>query len=493
MKEAGFDGVLIHAGHGWLLHQFLSARTNLRRDEFGGSLENRAKFPISLIKKVREKLGKDFIIEIRVSGSEVVPGGMDVEETAEFCRMVEPYADIIHVSVGLYRNPVLSGQFSSMYQPRALNADMAAVIKKNVKIPVAVVGGIMDPILADSIIAEGKCDIVALARPATAEPNFANKVASNRYDDITQCIRCYKCFPGELEDNLDKLDSLFGCTVNPNAFFYDEALLNRQTKVKKHVLVIGGGVAGMEAAITAHDKGHDVTLLEEDNKLGGLVNFADNDVYKTDLKKFKDLLVKRVQSRKINVVLGKEFTKEAIAGYKADAIVIAIGSKPVIPPIKGIENAVHALDIYNNPAFIRGNEIIVVGGGLVGCETGLNMAKTGKKVTIIEMQDNVAPDSYPMHRVGLIHEMDTLLEYRTGLKCTEIFKDGIEVLNKEGKKERLISHGVIFALGMKALSDEAEKIKSCAAGLETYIVGDCVKAAKVFDAVRQAFIAGLSV
>lgn len=492
IKVIGFDGVMIHAGHGWLIHQFLSARTNKRTDEYGGSLENRAKFPIRLIRTVREEMGKDFILEVRVSGDERTAGGMGVEETAEFCKMIEPYVDIIHVSVGLYRDPVLSGQFSSMYQPHALNADMAALIKKAVKIPVAVVGGINTADIAEKLLEEGKCDLVALARPLTADPDFANKVAAGEGDDITPCIRCYKCFAGPLEENLDTLAETFGCTVNPNAYFYDTELLNRKADSPKNVLVIGGGIAGMEAAVVAHDKGHRVTLIEKTGKLGGLLNFADTDAYKRDLGYFKELLVRRVNNREIKVVCNKEFKADDVKEYKADAVIIAVGSIPIVPNIPGIENAIQALEVYDDINKI-GKNVVVVGGGLVGCETGLHLAKNGRNVTVIEMLDEVAADSYMMHRIALIHEMDKMLAYRTGLKCTEMQKDGIAVEDKSGKKEMLAADTVVFALGMKGLCDKVEKIERSLPGVQVFKIGDCVKAAKVYDAVKQAFIAGLSI
>lgn len=492
MKEVGFDGVMIHAGHGWLLHQFLSARINKRKDGYGGSLENRAKFPVQLIKTVREEMGQDFILEVRVSGDEKTEGGMGIDETASFCKLIEPYTDIIHVSVGLYRDPILSGQFSSLYQPHGLNADMAAAVKKAVDIPVAVVGGITSPELAEKLLQEGKCDLVAFGRPLTADPNFANKVISGAADDISKCIRCYKCFPGPLEDNLDQLDTIFGCTVNPDAFFYDTELLNRKIESPKNVLVIGGGIAGMEAAVTAHDRGHKVTLLEKTGQLGGLLKFADTDAYKKDLGEFKDLLVRRVNNRELRVVLNREFTPADLQEYNTDVVIIAIGSEPIVPRIAGIENAVQALDVYNDINKI-GKNVVVVGGGLVGCETGLHLAKNGRNVTIVEMQDKAAPDSYVMHRIALIHEMDQMLKYRTGLKCTEILKDGVNVEDGNGMKELIPCDSVVFALGMKGFCDEAEELEKALLGAETYRIGDCVKASKVYDAVRQAYIAGLSI
>jgi len=492
MKAAGFDGVMIHAGHGWLLHQFLSARTNKRADEYGGSLDNRAKFPIALIEKVRKAMGKDFIIEIRVSGDECMENGMEIGEITEFCKMIEVYVDIIHVSIGLYRNPVLSGQFSSMFAPHGLNADLSAAIKKAVSIPVAVVGGITSPALAEKLIIQEKCDFVALARQLTADPEFALKSSAGQEDDIAQCLRCYKCFPGPLEDNIDDLASLFGCTVNPAAFYYDETVLNSKPEASRKVLVVGGGVAGMEAAIVAADRGHTVTLVEKSHSLGGLLKFADNDVHKKELGAFKDLLVRRVLRRDIDVRLGQEFHTEDVASFGADAVILAVGSTPVEPPIRGIENAKKALAVYDDISKI-GQRVVMVGGGLVGCEVGLHLAEHEKEITIIEMGDKVSPDSYPMHRVALVHEMDRLLKYKTGVTCTSIASNGVTVIDIDNNEEFIPADTVIYALGMRANAESAKYLRAAAGNVSVYEIGDCVRASKVFEAVREGFVAAMSI
>lgn len=493
MKEAGMDGVMIHAGHGWLLHQFLSSRTNHRTDEYGGSLENRARFPLALIKTVREEMGKDFIIEIRVSGEECMENGMGIEETVEFCKLAQKYADLIHMSVGVYRNPILSGEFSSLFQKHGLNADMAEAVKKAVSIPVVVVGGINSPVLAEELISQGKCDFVALARQLTADPDFAKKAETDRETDITPCLRCFKCFLGPLEGvDIKEMPNLFGCTVNPSEFFYDFDLLNSKPEGSRNVLIIGGGVAGMQAAITAHDRGHKVTIIEKSDKLGGLLFFTDTDNYKTDLRDFKDLLIRRIKERNINVILNKEFTSEDVKSFGADTVILALGSSPIVPPINGIKNAMQALDAYRDISKV-GKKVIMVGGGLVGCETGLNLAKEGRDVTIIEMGDKVAPDSYLMHRVGLINEMEQLVKVMTNTKCTKITPNSITALDQSGKEITLKADTVIYALGMKANRPETQTLHDSIKNIPVYEIGDCVKAAKVYEATRQAFVAAMSI
>jgi 2,4-dienoyl-CoA reductase-like NADH-dependent reductase (Old Yellow Enzyme family)/thioredoxin reductase len=493
MQEAGTDGVMIHVGHGWLLHQFLSSRTNHRTDEYGGSLENRARFPLALIKAVREAMGKDFIIEIRVSGEECMENGMGILETVEFCKMAEPYVDLIHMSIGVYRNPILSGEFSSLFHKHGLNAELSAELKKAVKVPVVVVGGINSPELAEELITEGKCDFVALGRQVTADPDFAKKALEGRESDINPCLRCFKCFPGPLEGvEISEMPNIFGCTVNPTEFFYDLDFLNKQPEGVRNVLVVGGGVAGMQAAITAYDRGHKVTLIEKEDKLGGLLFFTDHDYYKTDLRDFKNLLIRRVTERDIKIIYNKVFSPEDIAACDADAIILAVGSSPITPKVKGIDTAMKALDAYRDVSKV-GKKVIMVGGGLVGCETALNLAKAGREVTILEMGDKVSPDSYPMHRIGLLHEMEQQVSVLTNTKCTEIGPNQVKAVEENGKELILEADTVIYALGMTANSAEAQALEGAVKDVSVFKIGDCVKASKVYDAIRQAFVAAMSI
>jgi 2,4-dienoyl-CoA reductase-like NADH-dependent reductase (Old Yellow Enzyme family)/thioredoxin reductase len=492
MRRAGFDGVMIHAGHGWLLNQFLSARTNQRNDQYGGSLENRARFPLDVIRTVREELGTKFLIEIRVSGDERVDGGMGVEEVAQFCCMAEDVIDLVHVSVGLYRDPILSGQFSSVFDPHGLNADLSEFIKKRVSVPVVLVGGINSPEQAEQLVAEGKCDLVALGRQLTADPAFANKAQNGREDDIAPCVRCYRCFPGPLEDVIDDLSTLFGCSVNPEAFYFDESVLGRIPTKSRRVLVIGGGVAGMEAAVVAADRGHDVTLVERSEKLGGQLVFAETDAYKGDLGKFKDILIRRVTSRPIKTMLNTVATASSIRDFRADAVILAIGAQPIIPPIPGIEKAIKALDVYRSIAAI-GHRVIMIGGGLVGCEVGVHLAKNGRDVTIIEMRDEVAVDSYRMHRIGLLREMDRMVTCRTGLTCVAVTEEGIEVVNRSKTREFIAADTVVYAVGMKPDRKMIEELRNLLGTMPVYEIGDCSSVGKVYDAVRQAFVVAMSI
>ena len=287
MQTAGFDGVLVHAGHGWLFSQFLSPLWNKRTDRYGGSLENRARFPIAVFEAIRDAAGPAFLLEARISGRDGVAGGIEPDDVGRFVHMLEGLVDSVHISSGIYNDPVVTKQFSSMYAPHGCNVDMAAVVKSYTSMPVGVVGGINSPELAEEILAQGKADYVVMARQMIADPELPNKALAGREREIRRCIRCFKCFPGSPEagyegpdDGESMMMKVGSCTINPKANLpvaIDD--MPKPTGVRR-VLVIGGGVAGMQAAITAADRGHRVTLVERSPALGGILKFTDVDLDK---------------------------------------------------------------------------------------------------------------------------------------------------------------------------------------------------------------------
>lgn len=490
MRAAGYEGVMVHAGHGWLLHQFLSPLHNHRTDEYGGSMENRARFPLELFKALREAMGDDFLIEMRISGEECQEGGTTAEDMAQFCAMVQDYIDIVHVSVGTYRNPILSGEFSSLYQPHGLNAPAAKVIKAAVKIPVALVGGINSPEQGEQLLADGVCDLISLGRQLTADPDFPNKVMEGREDDIAKCIRCFRCFAGPLEGVIEDPTSMFGCSVNPKAFFFDREVLDSKPAASRKVLIIGGGIAGMQAALTAAERGHQVTLCEKSHQLGGLLHFADTDRYKVDLGAFLDLMITRVNNSNVTVKLNCEVKPEDIAAYGADAVIVAVGSHPLTPDIPGIEHTVRAIDVYGKEDTL-GQSVVMLGGGLVGCEVGLHLAKLGKKVTVLKRSEKLAPDGYAMHRLGMLDEMSRMLQAHTGVTPTEIGKGFVTTVDAEGNTKVWSADSIVNAMGMAP--NPSEDLVKAAGNAKVAVIGDCNGAFKVYDCVLQAFTAAMNI
>lgn len=479
-KRVGFDMCMIHGGHGWLLAQYLSPLFNKRTDRFGGSLENRARFPVMVIDRIRQKCGDDFLIELRISADEEIEGGCTLEEMVEFCRMIEDKVDIIHASVGTPLDPNCR-TFSSIYEANGCNVHLSEAIKKAVKTPVATIGGINSPEVAERILAEGKADFVCLGRQMVADPDFANTALEGKPEEIAPCIRCMCCHaapppPTYLE-----------CTVNPLAtreYYFGNI---PESKVLRRVYVIGGGPAGMMAAVTAAERGHDVTLFEKTDSLGGILKYTDKDVHKGDLRKFKNHLVAMVKKRAVKVRFNAEATAALIDADRPDVVIAATGSVAVKPKIPGIENAIHALDAYNDTTKI-GDKVVIVGGGLAGCETALHLASLGKGVTVIEMTSELAPDSYPYHRRWMLHRLEMKVKIETNLTCTEVASNGVWTVDKKGKKKFFEADTVVYATGMKSVSpEEFQK----AAPMYYYQVGDCVRPAKVKEAVHEAYFAAV--
>ena len=486
MQLCGFDGVTIHCGHGWLPHQFLSTRWNRRTDRYGGSVENRAQFTVELLQAVRAACGADFVLECRISGEEHLPDGYTSEVIEGYCRAIAPHCDLIQVSAGVYYQPMETLMMSTLYDAHGCNVEAAARIKAAVDIPVAVVGGINDPGDAERWIRAGKCDLVVLCRQLQADPDWVNEVAQGRAAEIRKCLRCMRCYPGPFEEAWAELNGEFpeGCSVNPYLLHYEDWPVQKAAQPKR-VLVIGGGVGGMQAAITAADRGHRVTLLEKSGQLGGILNFAKDDADKYDLKALADSMAAEVRAREIAVQLNTQATAEEMQGY--DAVICAIGSSPLTPPIPGLADCLPALKAYAPDAPI-GKQVVILGGGLVGCETAVHLAKGGHRVTIVEMRDSLAPDAYRLHKhklrqiIAASEQIETLLE----TKCVSIAGDGVRV-EQDGKERMLPADTVIAALGMRANPTDALEGMARQAGVPMTCIGDCKKARKIYDAIEEGW------
>ncbi len=502
VKRCGFDGIVIHGGHGFLFTQFLSYTYNKRRDEFGGSLENRARFPIKILKAIREAMGPDFIIELRITGDDGYKDerhGITPEETGRFAHMVEGMVDLIQVSAGIYYDAIPTHQFTSMYVPHGVNAGVSAEVKKYTSLPVGVVGGINSPEQIEEILEKGQADYIVLGRQSLADPELVNKAKDGRVDRIRHCLRCFKCFPGSPEEGYKDLP--FGreelakhvgsCTINPLANLpFDPAVLE-PAQSKKRVLIIGGGIAGMQAAITAYDRGHEVILAEKSGKLGGLLFFTDMDIDKPDLRYFKDMMIREVESRSISIRLNTTVTPDNLGEFNAREIIIATGSEPVTPPIPGIENAIQALEIYKGNVK-AGKKVIMLGGGLIGAEEGLFLAKTGHEVTIVEKLPRVANEAYGMYREALILEMEKEgIEFYENTTCLEVGNGSIRVALPDGRETTLEADTVLYALGMKSVP--TEDLKYAAGDIPVHIIGDAVIPGKVDAATRTGYLSGIKV
>ncbi|MCC8356844.1 MAG: FAD-dependent oxidoreductase [Oscillospiraceae bacterium] len=480
-RVIGFDGVQIHGGHGWLLAQFLSPLTNHRTDEYGGSLENRLRFPIEVLRAVRDAIGGDMLIEYRISGDELTENGYHVEDVGEIAQMLEPYVDLFQVSAGIYTNGPGNRMFPSIYDKHCCNVYLAEAVKKAVSKPVIAAGSIMTPEEAEDIIASGQADFVAMARQMLAEPDFARKAKAGRSGDVVPCIRCFGCMAGEFGPPF-----ALGCAVNPragNEQWLDAAL---PAAVPRKIVIVGGGPAGMQAAFTAAEAGHSVVLYEKEASLGGALRFADYDTFKYDLRRFKDYLIAHTQAANITLRLGVEATRELLTAENADVILCALGARPRKPDVPGAENAMYVPEAYYHPEAI-GRRVLILGGGMTACETAIHLATAGHEVTVVARGDRVGRGGYGVHVANMMLEMEkrrVKILYNT--VCSAIHANGMEIT--AGAQSRFLeADTVLYAVGVDPLLPEAEAFQGCAPLVVP--IGDCLKAGKVKDAVHSAYFA----
>lgn len=486
-KDCGFDMVQVHAAHGWLFSQFLSPVLNQRTDEFGGSLENRARFLCMALDSVRESVGPGFPIELRLNGDDMTGSGIGLEEYIKVACMVEPKVDLFNISCGNHEDPAMFCRtHPSAFYPRGVNVYLAAEIKKHVKKPVACVGSLNDPGQMEEIIASGQADIVEIGRALLADPYLPKKALEGNEEDITPCLRCYECFGETGKSETVK------CTVNPTMGqqLACKFPLQRPGK-KKRVLVAGGGPAGMEAAITAAGRGHMVTLVEKAGRLGGNLHPAAAPFFKKDIEKLCHVLESRVKAAGVEVVLDTEVTADYIKVMAPDALFVAIGSNELKPPIKGMDgsNVIMAVEAELHPEKL-GKKIAIMGGGLVGAEAAISFAHEGRQCSIIEMKQEVAPEVNSFYRGGLMPQVEKAADIYVNTKVKEIVPEGV-VCETDGTVFTVEADSVVCALGFRAPYDKVDAL--CALVDEYYIVGDCSQVGMIYHAINQAYYAALRV
>ena len=480
-KHCGFGMVLLHGGHGFLMHQFMSPTLNHRTDEYGGSFENRMRFPLEIIQAVRGAVGPDFPLELRISGSEVYEGGYDVEYGCRIAEAIDGIVDLIHVSAGSHEDPrVFTVTHPSMFLKDGVNVKYAAEIKKHVrKSKIATVGALSSPELMEEIIATGKADVVELARGIICDPDLPNKARTGDDEDIRKCMRCFTCF-----SNLIRHGQIV-CALNPEISDESEQKFERIAAKQKKVLIVGGGVAGMEAALTCVRRGHKVILCEKSGKLGGVLRCEDNVPFKKHLHEYIDQQTMLISREEIDVRLNTEVTKELAREIEPDVIIAAIGSKPLVPKIPGIDgtNVIGAEELYISPER-AGKKIVILGGGLVGTELAIYMGDLGHDVTILEMLPNLNAGDNILQGQAIGIELDRLgTKLALGTKAVQISQKG--VLGKDAEEQKLFeADTIVRALGRLPLWAEAEELRFCAP--EFYQLGDCLAAKNIYEATRTA-------
>ena len=418
---------------------------------------------------------------------------MTLEDGIEFAEIIQDYVDLIHVTSGSYQDHVNTKAFSSMFDKHGCNLDLAAAIKKHVHVPVVAVGGFNAPDQVEEALASGKCDFVALGREQFADPEFVNKTLMGREDTIAPCLRC-SCFnPLASDPDVRPIPELWHCAVNP---WGQRELRWRNApkpKASRKVLVIGGGVSGMYAAITAAERGHDVTLVEKESKLGGLLWFTEVDTDKESLLRFRDSLIARCKYAGVKIMLNTEATHEMLESFQADAIICAVGSHPFVPPIPGVEHAEHAVEAYKDIEKLKGKKVVIIGGGAIGCESGYFFAsECGAKVQILEMRDAMCKDSYPSQRAALLPRMDKAgMILDCSVTTKEITENGVKFLDKDGNEQFAEADYVYYCCGNRS-NDEI--VKSLEGVTPWFVVtGDAKQARTVKQATYEGFCAAMDI
>jgi 2,4-dienoyl-CoA reductase-like NADH-dependent reductase (Old Yellow Enzyme family)/thioredoxin reductase len=486
-KQAGFDGVEIHGGHGYLIGEFLSPYTNKRTDKYGGGLENRARFPLEVVNRVREKVGSSFTVGYRISADEYIPGGLTVEETGKFAKMLEKARiDYIHVTAGTYESmPVF---VPPNYTKKGSLIHLAEGIKKSVeKVPVITVCA-LDVEIAEKVLKEGKADLAAFGRALITDPELPKKVAEGRIGDIRPCVRgnegCIsRFFTG----------ATIRCEVNPACGREAEFRIN-PTDNKKKVMVIGGGIAGMEAARIAAMRGHDVTLIEKADKLGGHIIEACVPEFKDEVGELLNWAIKQVKDSNVKIDMNTEATPEFVKEAKPDVLIIAVGSDFLLPPVPGCNRpCVAGADEVLLGKRSIGDKVVVVGAGLIGAETALYIAdELKKKVTVIEMLDEIVPENEPVSRLVIIDRLAKAgIEVHTGWTLTEIKDNAALCKDKQGQVHKIETNTLVLATGLVAKKDLVQRFNNLAPAV--YVIGDCQRARKIYNCFEDAWRAALTI
>ncbi len=493
-KKAGFDMIMLHGGHGHTVAQFYSPLMNKRTDEYGcQTFENRCRFANELLDSVRAVIGPEMAIEWRMSGDELTDGGVGVEDAVRFAKAIQNKIDLVHISAGnMYSPQSMKYTIQSTYLPLATNVRFAQRFKQELSIPVTSVGSFnLD--LAEEAIADGKADMIAMIRQFVADPDCVNKAKAGRGDEIRPCIRCCIC----TGDDPHGCPKPLRCTVNP--VIGRHPLFDRIEPCVpgKKVVVVGGGAGGMEAARRAAERGCRVVLFEKSGRLGGTLIPAGSNALKGDVKRYAEWSVRMTERTPgIDIRLNTEATRERILAEAPDALIIAVGSDPLVPEIPGIhgKNVVLAQDV--DMGLPVGEKVVLIGAGLTGTETAVALAEAGHSVTVIDMLPlNVIDSRGAASRslVGVLRgrAQEAGVKVITGLKASEITEDSVRAVGDDGAEVTLGCDSVVLSMGVVPRSGTVRELEGCCD--EVYVIGDCKnRAGNITSAVREGFYAAMN-
>lgn len=484
---AGFDAVEIHGAHGYLVNQFMSPFSNKRTDKYGGTILNRARFALEVIANIRSKVGDDFPLIYRMSVNEFVEGGLTTEDSKVIAMLLEDAGiNVIHASNGVYASS------DKIIPPTAVghawSASISEEIKKVVSIPVIAVGRINDPLIAESVLRSNQADLISMGRASLADPHLPNKAKAGDFDNI---IRCIGCLQGCIQRNAQQLP--IKCLVNPMTGHESERQI-KQATAKKKILIIGGGIAGMEAAIVAAQRGHSVDVYEKNSRLGGQWVLAAIPPTKEELGSFTAWQINKLQELGVGIHLNTELTLEMIQTIKPDTVIIATGALPFIPKIPGhdLDHVVTANDILQGTAQ-SGKRAVVIGGGLVGSETAAHLANHGCDATIVEMNTEIfagAPSSTKQYLMQDLEHHNVAILTETAVK--EIRPDSVILETKQSEQHALTNiDTVVMAIGSRPVNFSLEQLKESVDNIVT--IGDAQQVRKAMEAIDEGYMAGLEV
>ncbi len=484
LKMAGFDGVQIHMSYVLtMLGRLMNGRTNQRTDEYGGSLENRCRASLDLAERIKKACGSDFLVTGSITGYD--PDGWSTEECAEFIRMSEGKYDLFTI-----RHWEGDPHHPAGFEPDNPypNLEAAARLKEaGVKIPIEVMSGFCDPDDMERVLAEGKADGISGARMWISNPDLGKCVLEGRPDDVVPCLRCNRCHRGGLEDI-----GATHCSVNP-AYGYENKfnrLFPKEISRKKKVAVVGGGPDGMRAAFYASERGHDVTLYEKSDKLGGLLKHVDKISFKWTQARYLDYLIRHMEKNHVRIVMNTEATAEMLRNEGFDAVIIAVGSEPVKPDIPGIDLPCvrNVLDAYDYTEEM-GQNVVIIGGGEVGVETGMYLAENGRNATVLEMKPMLASNATFFHYYSqLMNACHRLPGFHSEVNALtlRIEEDGVVYRDNSGEEHKVPADTVIYSVGMRSKKAEALALADSSA-YEWYFVGDCETVGNLQKNLRKTY------
>jgi 2,4-dienoyl-CoA reductase-like NADH-dependent reductase (Old Yellow Enzyme family)/thioredoxin reductase len=483
---AGFELIEIHGAHGYLINQFLSGFSNIREDAYGGDIPNRTRFAQEIVREIRRRVGNDFPISFKISAMEFVKGGLNVEQSLEILKiLVKEGVDIVQVSAGNDATPEWISQ--PMFMEKACLADYAFDIRKELDVPIMAVGRINEPQLAEEIIKEGKADLVCMGRGLLADPAMPNKAKEGRLDDIRTCIACNTCMQSIFRKGRVE------CLVNPT-LGREEEMTFRPAETVKKVMVVGAGPGGLNVAWVAARRGHDVHLFEKQSRVGGQLVLGSTTHYKKELRNLIRFQTKQIERFGVTCHLNQEVTPDTLKDQAPDVVILATGSKPILPQIDGIDSAlVISIDeALNGHTKTKGMNAVVVGGGPTGCEIALHLAENGHRVTIVEMMSTLGSGLETMTKKVMFGKLkDDGVSFRTDCRVTRIEENGVVIAEKDGGEVTLPADQVVISIGNRPEDTLFNQVESM--GYETHRIGDCLEPRSAKAAIFEGAVLGRAI